>query len=115
MAGLISLLFSLSNVKDSTLPDIVKPYGLPPDEEVQVLRIDREGGKPICVINFQTHPDVVGGETITADWPGLARTVFEAATLGKTHCIVLNGAQGDVNHVNVMPRPGERNGLKRDC
>jgi len=95
-------------------PDIVKPYGLPPDEEVQVLRIDREGGKPICVINFQTHPDVVGGETITADWPGLARTVFEAATLGKTHCIVLNGAQGDVNHVNVMPRPGERNGLKRD-
>jgi hypothetical protein len=95
-------------------PDIVKPYGLPPDEEVQVLRIDREGDTPICVINFQTHPDVVGGETITADWPGLTRTVFEAATLGKARCIVLNGTQGDVNHVNAMPRPGERNGLKRD-
>ncbi len=26
LAGLISLLFSLSSVKDSTLPDIVKPY-----------------------------------------------------------------------------------------
>ena len=95
-------------------PDIVGPAGNPPDEEVQVLRIDREGGKPICLINFQTHPDVVGGETITADWPGLARTVFEAATLGKTHCIVINGTQGDVNHCNVMPRPGELNGLKRD-
>ncbi|MBO5941074.1 MAG: hypothetical protein J6R18_07770 [Kiritimatiellae bacterium] len=95
-------------------PDIVGPYGDPADEEVQVLRIDCEGADPICVINFQTHPDVVGNETITADWPGLTRTVFEAATLGKTRCIVINGTQGDVNHVNVMPRPGERNGLKRD-
>ena len=95
-------------------PDIVKPVGNPPDESVQVLRIDREGGLPICMINFQTHPDVVGGETITADWPGLTRTVFEAATMGKTHCIVINGTQGDVNHCNVMPRPGELNGLKRD-
>ena len=95
-------------------PDIVKPAGPPPDESVQVLRIDREGGKPICMINFQTHPDVVGGETITADWPGLTRTVFEGATLGKTHCIVINGTQGDLNHCNVQPRPGELNGLKRD-
>ena len=95
-------------------PDIVKPAGPPPDESVQVLRIDREGGKPICMINFQTHPDVVGGETITADWPGLTRTVFEAATLGKAHCIVINGTQGDLNHCNVMPKPGELNGLKRD-
>ena len=95
-------------------PDIVGPDGEPPDESVQVLRIDREGGKPICMINFQTHPDVVGGETLTADWPGLTRTVFEGATLGKAHCIVINGTQGDVNHCNVMPKPGELNGLKRD-
>ena len=95
-------------------PDIVKPAGPPPDESVQVLRIDREGGKPICMINFQTHPDVVGGETLTADWPGLTRAVFEGATLGKAHCIVINGTQGDVNHCNVMPKPGELNGLKRD-
>ena len=95
-------------------PDIVKPAGEPPDETVQVLRIDRDGGLPICVINFQTHPDVVGGETITADWPGLTRTVFEGATLGKTLCMVINGTQGDVNHCNVLPKPGELNGLMRD-
>ena len=95
-------------------PDIVKPVGNPPDEQVQVLRIDREGGKSIAVINFQTHPDVVGGETLTADWPGLTRTVFEAATFGEALSLVLNGTQGDVNHCNVMPRPGELNGLKRD-
>ena len=95
-------------------PDIVGPAGNPPDESVQLLRVDRDGGMPICLVNFQTHPDVVGGETITADWPGLTRTVFEAATLGNSHCIVINGAQGDLNHCNVQPRPGELNGLKRD-
>ena len=94
-------------------PDIVRPAGSA-DEQVQVLRIDREGGKAICIINFQTHPDVVGGETITADWPGLTRKVFEAATFGETLCMVVNGTQGDVNHCNVLPRPGELNGLKRD-
>jgi len=95
-------------------PDIVKPAGNPPDEEVQVLRIDREGAKTICVMNFQTHPDVVGGEYVTADWPGLVRTVFEAATGGETLAMVLNGTEGDVNHVNVSPRPGEANGLHSD-
>ena len=95
-------------------PDIVKAVGNPPDEEEQVLRIDREGAEPICVINFQTHPDVIGGELVSADWPGITRRVFEAATFGKTKCIVLNGTQGDLNHVNVLPRPGEENGLKHD-
>lgn len=94
-------------------PDIVRPVGTA-DDEVQVVRIDRKGGKPIAIINFQTHPDVVGGTTITADWPGLTRTVFEAATFGEAICMVLNGTQGDVNHCNVLPKPGELNGLKRD-
>ena len=94
-------------------PDIVRPVGTP-DEQVQVLRIDRDGAKPIAVINFQTHPDVVGGETITADWPGLTRRVFEAANGGDCVSMVINGTEGDVNHCNVLPRPGELNGLKRD-
>ena len=94
-------------------PDVVRAVGTA-DDEVQVLRIDREGGRPIAVVNFQTHPDVVGGTTVSADWPGLTRSVFEAANLGGAHCLVLNGTQGDVNHCNVMPMPGEMNGLARD-
>lgn len=94
-------------------PDIVRPVGTA-DDEVQLVRIDRAGGKPIAIVNFQTHPDVVGGTTITADWPGLTRAVFEAATFGEALCIVLNGTQGDVNHCNVLPKPGELNGLARD-
>jgi len=92
-------------------PDVVKPVGTA-DETVQVLRIDRAGAKAICIINFQTHPDVVGGETLTADWPGLTRTVFEAATMGEANCLVLNGTQGDVNHCIVTPEVGKIDELK---
>ncbi len=95
-------------------PDIVRPVGKPADEAVQLLRIDREGGAPIAVINFQTHPDVIGGNVISADWPGLTRRTFENALADGTKCLFVNGTQGDVNHVCVDPKPGELNGMIHD-
>ena len=95
-------------------PDIVGPAGAPPDDQVQVLRIDREGADPIAVLNFQTHPDVIGGEAVSADWPGFARRTLEAALGGKAKCLLVNGTEGDVNHVCVDPTPEERAGLHPD-
>ena len=93
-------------------PDIAEPIGNL-DETVQVLRIRRSGADDIAVINFATHPDVVGGEMISGDWPAFARRTFERAEPG-TKCIFFNGAQGDVNHVCTDPKPGEREGLHPD-
>ena len=93
-------------------PEIDSPVG-EVDESVQVLRIRREGKDEIAVLNFGTHPDVVGGENISGDWPAFARRTFERAEEG-VKCIVFNGAQGDVNHVCTDPRLGEREGLSPD-
>ena len=93
-------------------PDIAAPVG-DLDETVRLLRINRDGRDDIAVLNFATHPDVVGGEMISGDWPAMARRTFERAEPG-TKCIFLNGAQGDVNHVCTDPRPGEREGLHPD-
>ena len=93
-------------------PEIAEPIGNL-DETVQVLRLRRAGADDIAVLNFATHPDVVGGEMISADWPAFARRTFERAEPG-TACIFFNGAQGDVNHVCTDPRPGEREGLHPD-
>ena len=95
-------------------PDIVSAVGTPPDNEVQLLRIDREGADPIAVLNFQTHPDVIGSDRFSADWPGFARRTFEAAFEGRVHCLLLNGTEGDVNHVCVDPTPEEQKGLYPD-
>lgn len=93
-------------------PDIYSPVGTP-DESVQVLRVHREGKDDIAVINFATHPDVVGGESVSGDWPSFTRRIFERAEPG-TKCVFFNGAQGDVNHVCTDPGPGEREGLVPD-
>ena len=92
-------------------PDIVGPVG-EPDETVRVLRIRRSAGD-IAVVNFATHPDVVGGEMVSGDWPAFVRHTFEEG-MPDAKCMFLNGAQGDVNHVCTDPSPDEREGLHPD-
>ena len=93
-------------------PDILAPIG-DVDERVNVVRIDQEGGESLVLVNFGNHPDVVGGNLISADWPGFLRKTVET-TLEGTKCIFFNGAQGDVNHVNVHPRGGYLNDMFMD-
>ena len=93
-------------------PDILHPIG-DVDERVNVLRFDRDGGDTLVLVNFGDHPDVVGGTKISADWPGFLRKTVEK-TLDNTKCIFFNGAQGDVNHVNVHPRGGYLNDMFMD-
>jgi len=93
-------------------PDIVRPIG-DTDESVNILRFDREGAETLIFVNFANHPDVVGGSMISADWPGLLRATVEK-TLDNTKCIFFNGAQGDVNHVNVHPTGGYLNEMFMD-
>lgn len=93
-------------------PDIVRPIG-ETDTSVNVLRFDREGADSIVYVNFANHPDVVGGELISGDWPTLLRHEVERC-LETVKCIFFNGAQGDVNHVNVHPTGGYLNGTFND-
>ena len=80
-------------------PDIVSSVGAP-DEMVQLVRIDREGRDAIALVNFQCHPDTIGGNKISADWPRVVRETVERALDG-VKCIFVNGAQGDSNHICV--------------
>lgn len=90
-------------------PDIVEPVG-DVDESVSVLRFDREGGDTVVMVTFGCHPDVVGGCKYSADWPGFVCSTVERVLDG-TKCVLFNGAQGDINHVNVHPTGGFLNGM----
>ncbi len=93
-------------------PDIVEPIGQI-DDQVSILRFDQEAGNSLVLVNFADHPDVVGGTKLSADWPGFLRRTVEK-TLDNTRCLFFNGAQGDVNHVNVHPRGGYLNDMFLD-
>lgn len=94
-------------------PDIVAPIG-DIDDHVNVVRFARKEGKDIVLATFANHPDVVGGSKVSADWPGFTRRITEKALDDDVYCLVLNGAQGDINHVNVHPKGGDFNDMFND-
>ncbi|MCM8772891.1 MAG: neutral/alkaline non-lysosomal ceramidase N-terminal domain-containing protein [Candidatus Omnitrophica bacterium] len=50
------------------------------------------------ILNFALHPDTIGGNLISADWPGTLREKIEREF--KCNVLVLNGPSGDINHIN---------------
>jgi hypothetical protein len=82
-------------------PAVLSAIGTP-DETVQIVRIERKQAGEILLVNFQVHPDVVKGNLFSADYIKFVRDTLEGALPG-AHCLYLNGAQGDVNHVNIHP------------
>ncbi len=93
-------------------PDILHPIG-DVDERVNVLRFDREGGETIVLANMGCHPDVVGGDLISGDWPTLYRHRLEKS-LDNVKTMFFNAAEGDVNHVNVNAKGGDHNDMFHD-
>ena len=77
------------------------------DDTVRVLRFCREGKKDIALVSFSTHPDVVGGEKYSADWPGFVRRFVESEH-PDTYCMQCTGTEGDSNHVDFLKPPEER-------
>ena len=109
--------FKMKDGSTKTNPGVNNPEILCPkgdvDERVNVLRFDRDGAKTIVLANFGTHPDTIGGNKISGDWPYFTRKFVEQA-IDNTECVFFNGAEGDVNHVNVFPKGGDLNGMFMD-
>jgi hypothetical protein len=75
-------------------PDI-EDYAGEGDESLRLVRIAREEGEELVLVNFQTHPDNVSSSMYSADFPAFLRNHVEAAKPG-TKCIYFNGAEGQM-------------------
>ncbi len=84
-------------------PDVDHALGTP-DEQSQLLIIKREGKSEIGIVNFQVHPDVIGGELLSADYPKFVRDTYEL-NVPNSLCMYINGAQGDSNHTDIRLDP----------
>ncbi|MBR3933688.1 MAG: neutral/alkaline non-lysosomal ceramidase N-terminal domain-containing protein [Clostridia bacterium] len=93
-------------------PEIAHPLGSA-DDTVKLVKLKRKTADDILIINFACHPDTIGGEYISADFPGFAISYLEEAVPG-TKCMFLQGAEGDINHINVNPTSAENKLLKPD-
>lgn len=68
-----------------------------PDHTVRVFAFERNGSVVGLIVCAANHCDTIGGNLISADWPGLMiRRLREQ--LGPVPILYLNGFAGDVNH-----------------
>lgn len=76
----------------------IADYAMPADEQMVLLKFDREGAEDVVVLNFQVHPCFTGGidqTVISADVPGGTRDYVEEKTGMKV--IYYTGAAGNQN------------------
>lgn len=77
------------------------------DNTMRLVRFHREGAKDIAILNFSTHPDVIGGEYMSADWPGFTRRFVEK-DIPDVSCLFFTGCQGDSNHYDFFKPKDQR-------
>jgi len=83
-------------------PNIVRPTG-PIDPGVGVMRVDDGQGQIRgMLVNFANHCDTVGGNFISADYPGVVRKVLRNVLGDATLPAFFNGTCGNLNHVNFQ-------------
>ena len=76
------------------------------DNTMRLVRFRRENAKDIAIVNFSTHPDVIGGDLMSADWPGFTRRFVESDN-PDVSCLFFTGCQGDSNHYDFF-KPKEQ-------
>ena len=104
----ISFIRRNDKVEDATAPDGHRyvSYGPEPDNNTYVVRFVREGKRDIALVNFGTHPDVVNTKAFSNDWLGAARRFVEK-DIENVSCMLINGFQGDVNHIDYYGTDSE--------
>lgn len=86
-------------------PEIDCPLG-EGDNGASLLIIKRENKEEIGIVHFQVHPDVITGTKYSADFPKFVRDTYEA-NVANSYCMFINGAEGDLNHIDVRLNPEE--------
>ncbi|MGB9642920.1 MAG: neutral/alkaline non-lysosomal ceramidase N-terminal domain-containing protein [Candidatus Ratteibacteria bacterium] len=77
---------------------IVEPIG-EIDKTLNIMKVVDDNNNLVGIsINFALHPDTIGGDLISGDWPGLL--VEKCSKYFGCDAIFLNGAAGDINHIN---------------
>jgi hypothetical protein len=82
-------------------PDIVRPAG-PIDPDVGVVYFDTTRNAPVATyVNFAMHPDTVGGEGVSADYPGVLSKLLAGYRGPDMLTVFANGCCGNINHRDV--------------
>ena len=81
-------------------PQIDRPEGAT-DPSIPLLAIRQEGFYRLLLANIVNHTDTIGGDYVSADWPGRMEHEIQARLGYDVPVITMIGAQGNINHFNT--------------
>lgn len=87
-------------------PAIAKPEG-PVDRAIGVLAVEQEGRVVAVLASIVNHTDTVGGNLVSADWPGRLERGVQAALGHDAVVVTLIGCSGNINHFDVTSQAGQ--------
>ena len=93
-------------------PGIIAPVG-EPNHTLKLVKILREGGRDIVMVNFGTHADTVQGKQICADYMGFLCENLENV-LPDTDAMFLLAPQGDVVDTDFTRADGGKVSFRKD-
>ena len=89
-------------------PDIVKPE-TDFDRHIRVLAVRQEGRLSALMVNLANHCDTVGGDFVSADWPGRMEAAIQYGLKSDIPVFTLTDASGNINHFDVTRKIDQTN------
>lgn len=83
--------------------EIVKPEGKV-DTEIGIASVKQDGRTTLIIANIVNHSDTVGGDIVSADWPGRMEKEIQNKIGYDVPVITLIGASGNINHFDVSTK-----------
>lgn len=81
-------------------PDIVKPESVI-DDETGIVKVEQDGRIIAILANITNHTDTVGGDMVSADWPGLMEKYIQNKLGYDVDVLTLVSCSGNINHFDV--------------
>ena len=79
-------------------PLLDRPEG-PVDDEVNTIAfVTPDGAVPGMLVSISNHTDTIGGDLVSADWPGIMEAEIRSSFGPDTVVVPLIGAAGNINH-----------------
>ena len=81
-------------------PDIVRPEG-GVDHAIMMLEVRQNGLPALLITNISNHTDTIGGDFISADWPGRMEAAIQNDLGFDLPVMTIIAPQGNINHFDV--------------
>ncbi|HCE43323.1 MAG TPA: hypothetical protein DET40_07225 [Lentisphaeria bacterium] len=89
-------------------PDIVRPEG-PVDNEISIFAVKQDGRISAMAVNIVNHTDTIGGDLVSADWPGIMERAIQGEVGHELPVLTLVGCSGNINHFDVSSKISQTN------